>query len=127
MNTFLAIFYSFSLGFAPMYYYGDIDAKNAITASAEFGLDFFEHCKVYGGFSSIQTPLSIANYQPLNQKYTIGIEGHFDLNKRTNLKFGVKHECGHPVKAWDYKCSDFNESTTTIYVGISGTVPILLH
>jgi hypothetical protein len=127
MNTFLAIFYSFNLAFSPIYYYGDIQAKNANTITSEFGVDLFEHCKVYGGFSSVQKPITWYNYQPMNQKYTVGIEGHFDLNKQTHINVGVKHICSHPVKAWDYETSDFNEAQTTIYMGISGTIPILLH
>ena len=84
MNTILAIFYSFNLAFCPVYYYGDIQAKNANVITTEFGIDLFEHCKIYGGFSSIQKPINWYNYQPMNQKYKIGIvsnclEGYIEI------------------------------------------------
>ena len=124
MNTILAIFYSFNLAFCPVYDYGDVYTKNSNVITSEFGIDLFEHCKIYGGFSSVQKPITWNNYMPLKQEYNIGIEGHFDLNKNTHLKFGVKRMCSHPVKSWGEVACDYDEAQILIYLGVNGTVPI---
>ena len=127
MNTFLAIFYSFSLAFSPIYQSGDIKVNNANTVTSEFGVDLFEHLRIFGGFSSTQIPETWYNYLPMTQRYSICAEGHFNLNSQTHFDIGVKRECSHPVDAWKNQMSNFNEANLTFYVKISGTMPLILH
>lgn len=128
MNTFLAIFYSFSLAFSPSYYYGDIQAKNANVITSEFGVDLFEHLRIFGGFSSTQiTDNTWYNYLPMTQRYSVCAEGHFDLNSQTHFDVGIKRECSHPVNSWDKQVSNFNEANVMFYMKISGTIPLILH
>ena len=127
MNTFLAIFYSFSLAFSPIYQSGDIKVNNANTVTSEFGVDLFEHLRIFGGFSSTQIPDTWYNYLPMTQKYSICAEGHFNLNSQTHFDIGVKRECSHPIDAWKNQMSNFNEANITFYMKISGTIPLILH
>lgn len=127
MNTFLAIFYSFSFAFSPFYKSGDIDVKRANTISSEFGVDLFDHTRIYGGFSSMQIPREWNNYRPIVQRYSIGAEGHFDLNSRTHLDIGVKRECAHPLRVWRHQISRLDEAHLTFYVKMNGTVPLITY
>ncbi len=127
MNTFLAIFYSFSLAFSPIYQNGDIKVNNVNTVTSEFGVDLFEHLRIFGGFSSTQIPTTWYNYLPMTQRYLICVEGHFNLNSQTHFDIGVKRECSHPVDAWKNQMSNFNEANLTFYMKISGTIPLILH
>ena len=127
MNTFLAIFYSFSLAFSPIYQSGDIKVNNANIVTSEFGVDLFEHLRIFGGFSSTQIPDTWYNYSPMTQRYSICAEGHFNLNSQTHFDIGVKRECSHPIDAWKNQMSNFNEANITFYMKISGTIPLILH
>lgn len=127
MNTFLAIFYSFTLSFSPIYQCGDINVTNANSVTSEFGVDLFEHLRIFGGFSSLQTPKNYFEYMPMKQTYSVCAEGHFDLNRQTHIDVGMRRECSHPVDAWGNQMSNFNEASLTFYTKISGTVPMILH
>ena len=127
MNTFLAIFYSFSLAFYPFYQSGDIKVNNANAITSEFGVDLFEHLRIFGGFSSTQIPTTWYTYSPMTQNYSVCAEGHFDLNRQTHLDIGVKRECSHPVESWGKQMSNFNEANLKFYMKISGTIPLVLY
>ena len=130
MDTILAITYSFLLSFMPLHNvslekYGN-SYKNATHVKFEFGLDFKDTIRIYGGEETYQVPYpDIFNCYPYRQTYQLGIEFHKEFNDSFNVKFGVNHSCTHPVNCWYTVLCNTNEGVSAeIYIDISGKVKV---
>lgn len=129
MNTFLAITYSFLLGFCPAEDIGmgnNIEYyDNATHVRFELGLDLFDMVRVYTGEETLQiAEPNIFRWMPYTQAYIIGAEYHKEFDEKLSLKAGVSHRCQHPMNAWGVQKSNFNCARTEIYVKVSGKLDI---
>lgn len=129
MNNFLAITYAFMLGFCPcdeVNVNGNYEPhKNATHVQFELGIDAFECVKVYAGEETLQTMYgNLFNWYPYTQSYFIGMEFHKELDEKLSIAGGVKHDCQHPLNAWDKQCSTFDSSRTELYIKVSGKINV---
>ena len=129
MNNFLAITYAFMLGFCP---YDDIGSnktfehfENATHVQFELGIDVFNCVKVCAGEETLQTmDENLFNWYPYTQNYFVGMEFHKELDERLSIAGGIKHNCQHPLNAWDKQCSTFDSSRTELYIKVSGKINV---
>lgn len=124
MNTFLALTYSFMLGFMPLDEFtstkGTVVMNNATHVSYELGLDVLECVHLFTGEETWQVPEGSANWRPYRQKYFLGAEYYKEFNEALNLKVGIRHDCAHPIAPWNKSYVSSDMSATEMYVRIEG-------